>query len=494
MRYLRSTSRRLAIVLVAFAAAVAGSVIVRDLFAGPAKRPDLRGVPNIVVVQTDDQTVDGLRALPRTERLLFGAGTSFANQTVAWPSCGPSRATFLSGRYAHNHGMRGNNPPRGGIERFDESRTLATALDERGYATAHVGKYLNGYGEETPAEYVPPGWDEWFSAVGASVQSQYRYVMNDNGETREFGARRRDYKQDVLTGRAVELVERYTNADSKAPLYLQVDYTAPHTSGSKRSPRPPHDCRRAPLPPERYARSFDGERPRDDESFDERDVSDKPRGVRERPRLDRAARERIDRRYRCSLAMLKTVDDGVGRIVDALEREDALDDTYVIFTSDNGFIYGEHRIETGKDVVYDSATNVPFAIRGPGVPAGEVRDTPTSNVDLAPTIAALAGARLTSSPDGRSLVPLIEGRPDFDRGVLVERTDADAKDDYHAIRERRYLYVEYGSGDIELYDMLSDRRQPRSLHRDRDQQDRIEQLAGRLAKLRDCGGGDCDVG
>ncbi|UJA21712.1 sulfatase [Thermoleophilia bacterium SCSIO 60948] len=476
----------IAAVFTLFIAGAAG-LLLKGVIAGASKRER----PNIVVIQTDDQTVESLRAMPRTQRLLFDGGTSFANQTVAWPSCGPSRATFFSGQYAHNHGMQSNNPPRGGIRRFDDSRTLATALDDRGYFTAHVGKYLNGYGEETEPEYVPPGWDEWFSAVGPTVQSDYRYEMNDDGQTVEYGARERHYKQDVLTRRAVDVIESEAGRD---PLYLQLDYTAPHTSGSARSPQPPFDCRRAALPPPRYANAFSDAEPPSDKASEPREGSTKPRQIRERPPLDGSARERIDRRYRCGLAALRSVDDGVGRVFDALERAGEAGDTYVIFTSDNGYIYGEHRIETGKDVVYDPSTNVPLAIAGPGIEPGAVRDTPTSNVDLAPTIASLAGAELETVPDGEDLGDLIAGEEDFDRSVLIERTDGKPESNYQAIRTRRYVYVEYENGDVELYDMLSDRRQPRSLHRDPDQRARVAELSQRLDRLRDCAGTECATG
>ena len=239
--------------------------------AGPAR-------PNIVVIQSDDQTVDSMRFMDRTRSLVGERGATFQNHYVNWPVCCPSRATLLTGQYSHNHGVLGNSAPEGGFQAFDNDNTTALWLQARGYTTAHVGKFLNGYGNGEGADPVPPGWDEWHTTDGAT-QSVYNYSLNENGTLVEYGAEVADFKQDVLTERAVELIDEHIGAAQ--PLYLQLDYTAPHEGGPQPLPQPPADCQNSARPAPRHATAFDSEPLPQDASFNEADVSDKPPSIAE---------------------------------------------------------------------------------------------------------------------------------------------------------------------------------------------------------------------
>ncbi len=344
--------------------ALATLLAVSSLAGADADPPDPR--PNLVVIMTDDQTAESLRVMDAVRSRIGGEGTTFDRSLVNFPLCCPSRATFLTGQYAHNHRVLDNEPPAGGFGRFEELHgddNLATWLDAAGYRTALVGKYFNGYAEDGSG-FVPPGWDEWRGAV-APAQHVYDYGLNENGEVVHYGGAAADFKQDVLTERAVEVIEG--SAGDGAPLFLDLAYTAPHAAGPHPNPQPPGNCPVAPKPAPRHAHAFDGEPLPRPPSFDEADVGDKPFGVRKRPRIRRGELRRMTRRYRCTLESLQSVDEGAGEVLDALDRIGELENTVVVFTSDNGFFYGEHRITGGKLRHYEEATRVPLLIRGPGI-------------------------------------------------------------------------------------------------------------------------------
>jgi N-acetylglucosamine-6-sulfatase len=387
--------------------------------------------PNIVVVVTDDQTLDsfGPATMPRTVELMSDGGTEFTDAIATTPLCCPSRATLLTGQYAHNHGTLANTP--GYADLRQKADTLPVWLRRAGYVTAHVGKYLNGYkaAVDDPAD-VAPGWDEWHTVIdpARTFVRYYGYRLAENGDVRRVGKRPRDYITRVINRRAVDMIRTY--APERRPLYLQVDHRAPHAEAGTNSggrcgglvPPDPRDAdafSSAPLP-----------RP---PSFDEEDVADKPSFVSSLPQLDPATVARIELRYRCTLASLLAVDRGVAKIAATLRRAGELDRTAIVFTSDNGFFFGEHRIPEQKTRPYEEALRVPLLIRVPasslgGGPAVPAVSDPVANVDLAPTILDLARARPCRRTgrcrvlDGRSLTGLIGGDATWpaDRAILVE--------------------------------------------------------------------------
>jgi arylsulfatase A-like enzyme len=459
---------------------------------------DEQAQPNIVVVMTDDQTQASVSFMPTVQSELAANGATFANNFTNWPLCCPSRATFYTGQYAHNHHVLGNTAPDGGWASFDDSSTLPVWLQQAGYHTIHIGKYLNGYGEgDNPAAYVPPGWNEWTAPTAGTTQSVYDYTLNQNGTLVDRGTAVTDFKQDVFSDLAVDAINRSAPG---GPFFMGVMYTAPHSGGPNPNPNPPTNCGATAKPAPRHADSFNNEPLPLPPNFNEADVSDKPAAIQTMPLITESDFVTIQRKYRCRIESLLSVDEGVGRILDALEASGELDNTLVVFTSDNGFFGGEHRIQTGKNRVYEEAVRVPLVIRGPGVPAGVTVDDLSINADLAPTVLDAAGATPGLTEDGRSLLPFAEHPDRFHgRELLLEKGSVvDADDDptpqsgtFWAIHTSRYVYVENISGELELYDLVAD---PYQLDNQiaNPAYDPVEAaLASRLATLRSCAGATC---
>jgi arylsulfatase A-like enzyme len=441
--------------------------------------------PNVVVIETDDQTLESMKVMQNVNSLIGAEGATFSNSFVNYSLCCPSRATFLTGQYAHNHGVWSNTSPDGGFDRFEALHAhdnLAVWLRHAGYYTALVGKYLNQY-ENQPA--VPPGWSEWH-AVAPDPYRPYDYTTNDNGKLTRHGERPRDYEQDVLTRKAVNLVQR--RAPKAQPFFLWLTYSAPHSGGPYTDPNPPTNCDDAPKPPPRYAHAFDSEPLPRTPNFDEPDVSDKPAAIRKRPRLNKSAIVYIERNYRCELESLLAVDDGVKRVVDALRASGELDDSLVVYTSDNGFFHGEHRIAQGKMQIYEESIRVPLEMRGPGIPKGVSIDPLAINADLAPTIVDAANAHARLTMDGRSLLPVTQN-PGIEHGrqLLIEQPRL------AAIRTHRYIYAQYKTGERELYDLRRDPFELHSRHKDPGYASIEAELAARLDRLKNCAGAGCRV-
>jgi arylsulfatase A-like enzyme len=454
--------------------------------SSPGAAPRAIGRPNVVIVQTDDQDARSLGVMHKVERLLAAHGATFTDYHVTTPECCPSRATLLTGQYAHNHGVVGNERPDGGFAALDGSETLPVWLRRDGYVTAHFGRYLNGYGnpaEDSHAHQVPRGWDVWESPVLYTDHDMYGYVMNENGRLVRFDGRPRDYETDVIARDSERFVQRASERDR--PFFLSVDTLAPHQetrlegTGAPRNPRPaPRDSgafahRPLPHPP----------------SFDERDVSDKPGFVRGRPPISRTERGYLRTLYRSRLESLLAVDDLVGGLVATLRRTGELRRTLIVFTSDNGFMLGEHRL-SGKFLAYEESSKVPLVVRGPGVPAGIERGQLTANIDLAPTILALTGAQPGLLMDGRSLLPALKDPgARVHRAIVIEETE---NHPYAALRMARYVYVDYADDRPELYDLQRDPYELRNLAREPRYTPLADRLRERLAMLRNCRGRACD--
>jgi N-acetylglucosamine-6-sulfatase len=491
--------------------------------------------PNFVVIQTDDQTLDQLyatytppggvpiAAMPNTLASIAEKGIAFNRYYVSYPLCCPSRVSLLTGRYAHNHNVRGNVPPNGGYTGFSfrqaNSHNVATWLQADGYRTIHVGKFLNGYGDEPfdDGKTVPPGWNAWHSVLKADTSHYfYGYTLNDNGvldgpfgdsgswDTREYGVRDDFgcpfaplngqpclYETDVLTRIASE---EMLGTPETQPFYLQLDYTAPH--GDFRRPA-------GPEPATRHYDSFAGAPyPRGpSEGFNEGNVNDKPRFIREAPYLSPTEIHTYRVYYQKALESLRAVDDGVQQVINTLGAMHRLRNTYIVFTSDNGFFYGEHRLTGGKFLAYEPSTHLPLLIRGPGIKPGTSTGELAANIDLAPTILELAHAEPDKSIDGRSLVPyMLDPSLRTRRPLLfesfVETNDVEANGqlsgpaisprpntgggskqasaslvappkDYEGIRLGPYKYIEWPDRSKELYDITKDPYELNNKIRDR---------------------------
>jgi N-acetylglucosamine-6-sulfatase len=463
------------------ALAVAGS-------GTPAATPSHTAVaqqrPNVLVIESDDQTLESMRVMDNVNSLIGGQGATFKRSFVNFSLCCPSRATFLTGQYAHNHGVWTNKWPSGGFGRFESlhgTNNLAVWLHRAGYYTAMIGKYLNEYHDDSP---VPPGWSEWHAAPeGFGV---YNYPLNNNGTLVQYGQDPSDFKQDVLTGKAVNFVNR--RAPASQPFFLWLTYTAPHWSPPDPNPNPPYDCRHAAKPAPRHADAFDSEPLPKPPNFNEPYVSDKPAEIRNLPRLTASQITDIQRTYRCELESLLSVDEGVKQVVDALQAAGELDNTLLVYTSDNGFFHGEHRIPWDKRHIYEESIRVPLEMRGPGIPQGVNISDLAINADLAPTILDAANANPGLVMDGRSLIGVAQN-PGIEQGreLLIEEPG------FKAIRTERYMYAEHDTGERELYDLQNDRFELVSRPNDPAYASVKAQLAADLDQLKTCAGSSCRI-
>ena len=466
--------------------------------------------PNIVVLQTDDQQADSIRFMPNVQRLLAGRGLTFANSFVSYSLCCPSRATLLTGQYAHSHGVRANTLPSGGYAKLAPtlSNSLPVWLQRAGYSTAHIGKFLNGYGTASPDTEVPPGWTEWYGSLDGpdgytgGTYTMYGYTLNENGGIVHYGSTPDvvdppSYQTDVYSAKAEDFIRR--RAPKRKPFYLSIAPLASHVEAGAACACPGNNPRAAP----RDEGSLAGEPLPKPPGYDEADVSDKPQAIKDLVPIGPAAEGTITARYRAQLESLGAVDDMVGELVDALRDKDELKNTVFIFTADNGFFNGEHRVRSGKVRLYEPSIRVPLIIRGPGVPKGKRREHPVANVDLAPTILDFANARSGRTMDGRSLLPVMADKLDGrGRGLLLEaffNSDPDEDPEtpptnYRAVRTDRYVYARYGTGEEELYDLLTDPFELQSRHSDASLAT-VEAALGRLLdQLSECGGRNCRFG
>ena len=465
-------------------------VAVLLLLAGVAASPAAAQAPerpNVLVFMTDDQTADSIAAMPNVQSLLVAQGTTFENSFVNFSLCCPSRATYLTGQYTHNHGVLGLAPPLGGYTKLDTSSYLPVWMRESGYLVGHLGKFLNGYGQNNldPRE-VPASFDDWHGSVDPSTYDFYNFTLNDNGRLTPFGVdgAPRVYQTDLYGDRASALVEGY--AASTQPFYLTVAFVGPHHGG----PTEPDDpgAIRTPAVAPRHRDAFASQPLPQPPNFNEADVSDKPATIRRRPPLSPERIAQIQEAYQQRLESLQSVDEAVAKVMATLQRTGELERTFVIFTSDNGFLHGEHRVGYGKVYVYEPSIRVPLIMRGPGVPAGARRPQLVTNADLSPTILDAAQGRAGKPQDGRSLFALLRDPGlEWGRDVLIYGRNPR----FNAIRTYRYVFARHASGDSELYDLARDPYELRNLKRDPRYRLVRQTLSRRLKQLQDCVGPDC---
>jgi N-acetylglucosamine-6-sulfatase len=545
----------------------------------PAKGSALQK-PSFVVVQTDDETMEELYdavrlsngaeefAMPSTLSLLGERGVTFSRYYTPYSLCAPSRVSLLTGRYAHNDNVRGNVPPNGGWTGFQArqaySHNLATWLQGAGYRTIHIGKILNGYGDApySPGTEEPPGWSSWHTILNSDTDHYaYGYMLNNNGvvegpygnsgswETREYGeiddagcpyaplnGKPCYFETDHFNQLATE---ELAATSPEQPFYMQVDYTSPH--GDFRRPAGPQPATRdigrfagAPLPDSRA------------EGFNEGNVNDKPRFIREAPYLSATEIHTYRVYYQNCLAALISVDEGVKQIVDELGALGRLRNTYIVFTSDNGFFFGQHRLVGGKFLAYEPSTHLPLIIRGPGIKAGTTTGQLASTIDIAPTILELAEVTPDKSMDGVSLVPYMkepnlrsrrpllfesfvqtddveqDGNAAPAETVAAERAAAGTArgklgvagasarpgstssgnaaahasvvappKNYYGIRLGPYKYIEWPDGEKELYDINKDPSELNNIARDPDFAPIRAFLHNELVRLEECSGRTC---
>jgi arylsulfatase A-like enzyme/chitodextrinase len=390
---------------------------------------------NIVLIMTDDQRYDVMQYMPLTTGLFNNAGVKFDNATVTSPICCPSRASFLTGQYAHNHGVLQNQLPNGGATVFDDKSTLATWLDSAGYETGLFGKYLND--TDLLGSYVPPGWDEWHVFAHQNGMF-YNYNLNENGTLVGYGNSAADYSTDVLTNKAVQFINS-TSPDQ--PFFLFLSLYAPHE----------------PFTPAQqdvgsYSNWPDWRPP----AFNEADVSDKPTWVQNLPIRSSSQIVNNDANHRDSLESLQSVDRSVETIFNTLSNAGRLDDTMIVFVSDNGLSWGEHRWFDDKNCVYEECIRVPLWVYQSNLP--ERSDSSLiQNIDVPITFADLAQVVPTNAVNGTSFIDLLnDASTSWRPESLIETLGLAPERNYQAVRTSQYLYAEYENGDREFYDLSAD--------------------------------------
>jgi N-acetylglucosamine-6-sulfatase len=449
-----------------------------------ALAPAAQARPNILVLETDDQTVADMVALPKTRALIADRGTTFTNSFVSYSLCCPSRSTLYTGQYAHNHGVLSNKLPTGGFTRLDTSNWLPLWLQAAGYRTMHVGKFLNGYGRDAPPT-VPPGFNDWNGMVDPSTYRYFGYTVDENGVLRTHPG---VYSTDFITERANELIAAASPA--KQPWFMSVAWLAPHSGGPRDPDDPPGIA--TPSPALKYRNAFAMSPLPQPASFNEADMSDKPLALRALKRIGPVRAARIQEAYQQRLEALLSVDDAVASIIAELRAVGELNNTLILFTSDNGFFHGEHRVPTGKVLVYEPSIRVPLLMRGPGVPRGLKLKQLVGNADLSPTILAAAHATPGRLQDGRSLLDLIrDPRVEWGRELLLESGNPQQGLTTEGLRNYRWKYVEHSTGETELYDLENDPDELTSLHADPALLGLRTALAARLHALETCAGASC---
>ena len=381
-------------VALALVLAVHGPIGAQSASGGPTHAGTGPAQPNIVLILTDDQRWDTLWAMPYLQSELVAHGMSFANNFVVNSTCCPSRTTGLTGEYSHSTGVWTNTFPYGGFNVFHDTSTIATWLHGDGYRTGLIGKYLNQYRLKN-GKYIPPGWDRWFALLQGKIDNEsayyYNYSVSDQGKTVAYGNTNADYSTDVFASQADSFI-RGTSSDQ--PLFLYFATAAPHSPAT---------------PPARYQNAFSGLAPYRPPNYNEADVTDKPGYIKGLKKLGATAQANVDAFRIKQYDTLLAVDDAVNTIVTALSDTGRLSNTMIVFASDNGLTWAEHRWQEGKVVPYEESIRVPLVIRyDPLTAAPSTESDLTANIDLAPTFADLAGVTAPGA-EGTSLMPLLSG-------------------------------------------------------------------------------------
>jgi len=447
-------------------------------------QPAKAAAPNIVFLLTDDLDLAEISVMPKLKSLLIDQGVTFDNYFVSVSLCCPSRSTTLRGQYSHNTQVMTNGGGNGGFERAYavgmEKSTIATWLQSGGYQTGLFGKYLNGYPNTASPTYLPPGWTSFNSSVKGNPYSEYNYALNENGKVVDYGKKPEDYGTDVYAKMATNFMQ--SSIKDGKPFFVYLAVYAPHQPAT---------------PAPRDAELFPGAQAPRTPNYNEKDVQDKPAFIANRPLLGPKAIKQIDDLYRKRLQSLQAVDDAIGNLYDTLKAAGQLDNTYFVFTSDNGFHLGNHRMPAGKQTAYEEDIHLPLIIRGPNIAAGSHVSDLTGNIDLAPTLADMGGVKAADFVDGRSFLPLAQGKGTGGgrQAYLVEHwlqgpadptainqepgdqddqptADATAEPtatatatakraaltipEFHGIRVKNFTYVEYSTGEKELYNVTKD--------------------------------------
>jgi N-acetylglucosamine-6-sulfatase len=446
--------------------------------------------PNIILVLLDDGEDAMVSNMPRLRAAFMDRGLRFTNAFSNTPLCGPSRANILSGQFSHNTGVVANAGSGAGYpawaERGYDANSIGPWLKAAGYKTGIFGKYQNDYPSGAPTEnFVPAGWDDWRVVMSDRVAYNDLYQLNENGTINQYSSNNNGYQADVLSARLQSFI-RNAEANDSQPFFAFLSLGAPHTPTA---------------PAARHLSAYPGATAPRGASFNEPDMSDKPRWMQaQTPPMDGATIAEIDSDYRGSLQALLSVEDAVEALFATLDQLGESSNTYVFFSSDNGLHRGEHRLRGGKNTPYEESIRMPYWVRGPGVPAGRTAEHLVGLVDLVPTFLTLAGAPIPATVDGMSLVPLLNSTPapisSWRQEMLIEHPVGAGLPiqipPYFGIRLASELYVEYDNDEreIEYYDLRTDPQELNNLARQASSAT-ISRLSARVNALRGCRGASC---
>jgi arylsulfatase A-like enzyme len=439
--------------------------------------------PNIIVIMTDDQQFHTVAYMPTVMNELIPNGVNFTNGFATTPLCCPSRVSILTGEYVHNHKVYTNRMPMGGAPKFDDTSSIATWMKDAGYRTAYYGKYLNEYESLKPSGVVPPGWDEWGAFLGnklddtneeaGSLQYFFNFTLSENGQIVEYPRNKENFGTDVTTRKSVNFINQARNE----PFFLFIGYYNPHS---------PYIAAPRHKDTFRSGSGWDWFQYRPP-NFNEEDISDKPAYLAE---LSPLSETELDTAHKQILRSLLSVDDGIASVLNALDKTGLSEKTIIIFLADNGMTLGDHRFGVSKNCVYEACLKVPFVVYAPAFYPARSDDHLVANIDLAPTFIDLAGGSIPESVNGMSLLPLLKDDNATWRDDLLfehwptEEGVGSMVPEFYAVRNAEWKYVEYVTGDKELYDLVNDPYELNNLAGKRDHQEIEAALAVRLAELK----------
>jgi arylsulfatase A-like enzyme len=438
--------------------------------------------PNVIFIFTDDQPYHTTQYMPTVRDVLMKGGINFENGFSTTPLCCPSRASILSGEYVHNNEVYTNTWPLGGARKFDDTSTYAVWIKDAGYQTAYFGKYLNDYDALEPYGYVGQGWDEWGVFLGKNLHadddigaSQYYvdFSVSENGNVVEYNGEKSIFGADLITQKAVD----YISTKRNEPFILTMAYYNPHSPYFWAERHDPQFRRTGELQAEAYRSP----------NFMEEDVSDKPQFLQD---LNPIAVEKIDISYKQILRSLLSVDDGVASVLNALDKTGLSEKTIIFFITDNGLTVGDHRFGLTKNCAYEACARIPFIVYSPAMFPARTDVHIVANIDLAPTFAELGGVAIPEDVNGMSLLPLLKDpNADWRDAVLIEHWPTEDGvgskiPEFYAVRTADWKYVEYSTGEKELYDLINDPYELENLANKPQQAEIQQQLKLRLDELK----------
>jgi N-acetylglucosamine-6-sulfatase len=406
--------------------------------------------PNFLIIITDDQRYDSMQYMPNTQELIFDQGVTFEEGYVTTPFCCPSRASILTGMYAHNHEVYVN-------EDVLSYKTMVEDIQKNGYYTGLIGKYLNSWKGETRYEY-----DFWVSFWGGTMKDYYDPDLDVNGTW----SKHTGYSTYLFRDYAIQFLDEVNN--QRKPFLLIYSPNAPHA---------PH------TPAKEDINSLTDLEPFRPESFNELEISDKPLSIANQSLMSDEDIQALDSSRRRQILTLVALDRTIPDIINKLEKIGELDNTVIIYISDNGKHWGEHRL-TSKSTAYEESVRVPFALRFPSlVPVPFVDNSHlVANIDIAPTIYELSETRIPETVDGLSLVGLLNGTTEWRDKLLLEAWPD--RGHWSAVHTGDMIYIETENDLSEFYDLTIDPFQMNNMINDVQYQAMITELKKYLEEER----------